>query len=131
MLQPGATVLIESGPPQDPSRKHLYVVVGRQSGPPAQVLVVPVSSIRTRHYDKTTVLNPGVHSFIRRASYINYRDAQQKSEKAIESGIRNGSLVAKEDINDEVLEQIRHGFRTSKFVKPFTRHFLDECDQFL
>ena len=128
MLEPGATVLIPSGPQQDPNRKHLFVVVGRQSGPPAQVLVVPVSSIRTRHYDKTTVIDRGVHSFIKHPSYIRYGHAQQKSERDIERGIRDGLLVAKETFNAEVLEQIQNGFRTSKFAKPYARNFLDECD---
>ena len=90
--------------------------------------MVPVSSIRTRHYDKTMVLNRGVHSFIKHPSYIRYGHAQQKSERDIEKGIRDGLLVAKEAFNEEVLEQIQNGFRISKFARPYAMSFLDECD---
>ena len=40
MLQPGATILIPSGPPNDLQRKHLHIVVARHSGPPVQILMV-------------------------------------------------------------------------------------------
>lgn len=92
------------------------------------MLVVPVSSIRTRHYDKTTVIDRGVHSFIKHPSYIRYGHAQQKSERDIEGGIRDGLLVAMEAFSEELLEHIQNGFRTSKFAKPYARNFLDECD---
>ena len=70
------------------------------------LLVVPVSTIKTRHYDKTMVLNQGVHSFIKHPSYLRYGDAKEKSEKAIEEEIQRGSIVVREDFNAELLGKI-------------------------
>ena len=92
------------------------------------VLVVPVFTIKTRHYDTTMVLNQGEHSFIKHPSYIRYGDAKEKSERAIEEEIQHGSIVVKEDISEEMLERIRIGFNNSKFARPFAKQFLEESD---
>ena len=128
MLQPGATVLISSGPPNDLQRKHLHVVVARHSGPPVQILMVSVSSIGAQKYDDTTVLDADEHPFLRHRSYIKYQVARVESETAIERGIQSGLFALREELGEGVLRRIRAGFRSSQFAKPFARNFLDDSD---
>ena len=128
MLQPGATILIPSGPRNDPDRKHLHVVVARRSGPPVQILMVSVSSIRNQKYDDTTVLDGDEHPFLKRRSYIRYQVARVEPEVVIERGIQTGLFTLREQFDGAALLRIRDGFRCSRFAKPFARTFLDDSD---
>lgn len=128
MLQPGATILIPSGPPNDLQRKHLHVVVARRSGPPVQILMVSVSSIGAQKYDDTTVLDADEHPFLRHHSYVRYQVARVEFETDIERGIQTGAFALREELDEEGLRRIRDGFRSSMFAKPFTRNFLEDSD---
>ena len=129
MLKPGAAILIPSGPPSEPGRMHMHVVVARKSGPPAQLLLACICSINEgRHYDKTAVFKGGEHSFIRHPSYIRYSVTRIDSEAQIERGIKNQIFELKESLDADVLVQIQNGFHNSRFAKPFATNFLEECD---
>jgi len=128
MLQPGATILIPSGPRNDLHRKHLHVVVARRSGPPVQILMVSVSSIGLQKHDNTTVLVADEHPFLRHRSYIKYQAARVEFETDIKRGIETGAFAMREEFSEESLHRIRDGFRSSKFAKPFARNFLEDSD---
>ena len=128
MLQPGATILIPSGPRNDLHRKHLHVVVARRSGPPVQILMVSVSSIGDQKHDDTTILVADQHPFLRHRSYIKHQVARVEFETDIEPGIQTGAFAMREELDEEVLQRIRDGFSSSKFAKPFAKKFLNDCE---
>ena len=129
MLEPGATVLIPSGPEHDPNRMHLHIVVARKTGPPAQVLLACVCSIlEGQHHDETTILTVSEHTFLRHSSYIKYRASRIESEARIERGINDGSFLLRDDCDEQLLTRIQDGFYSSIFVRPCDRTFLDESD---
>lgn len=72
-----ATLLICSGPPNDPNRKHLFIILTNpiciNGCTEKSVLLVSICSVSNdRYYDKTCLLSIGDHEFIKHESYINY-----------------------------------------------------------
>ncbi len=70
-----ATLLIPSGPVNDPDRKHLFVLLTDPIEAPdfngKQVLLVNIASVpKSLPYDSTCILQPGVHRFIKHESYV-------------------------------------------------------------
>lgn len=128
MLSPGTTILIPSGPRDDPQRKHLHIVVARNSGPPAQIIMVSVCSMTAEYQDPTTTFVGGEHPFIRHPSYIRYSAARVSFETDIQRGIDDGLFALDEPCSPNVLEDVLGGFDLSSFAKPFTTSFIEDAD---
>lgn len=72
-----ATLLVPSGPEQDPNRKHLFILLTDPQPPDQSMLLVGVASIYNDiPHDSTCYLYPGDHPFIRRKSYVYYARAR-------------------------------------------------------
>lgn len=128
MLPPGSTILIPSGPPDDPQRKHLHIVAARKSGPPPMILMVSVCTIRDAYRDLTTALAGGEHPCIHHPSYVRYSDARIDHERDIQRGIDNDRFDLDEPCSECLLQLVLGGFDVSKFAKPFTKSFVAEAD---
>jgi len=120
-----ATFLALSGPPNDPTRKHLQVIVTDPAGIADQVLMVPICTITSEEKnDLTCVLKPGDHEFISRKSYVAYAHARSERAEDIERRVESGMFAEKADMPPRVFKRIRGGFDKSNRVKPFVKDFL-------
>lgn len=128
MLSPGTTILIPSGPPDDPNRRHLHIVVARKSGPPIQILMVSICSIVAEYQDPTTTFVGGEHPFIKHPSYTRYSAARVDHEADIQRGIDGGQFDLHTACSQEMLDNVIGGFDHSRFAKPFTTTFINESD---
>lgn len=126
-IQRGDTFLIPSGPPHDPSRKHLFVVVTKVSKnekDELSVALVPFCSVKNNYpLDPTCVLKQGEHPTIKHDSFVFYEKAEIKSCKAIEEGISQMFFVPKGSMPELALTKIAQGIsrspKTPQRVKDF------------
>jgi hypothetical protein len=86
----GATYLIEdTGPAHDPSRAHLHIVLAYTTV--TEVAAVPICSVVSR-CDRTCLLGPGDHRFLKHPSYVAYADTARYSVKTIQDRVKDGSI---------------------------------------
>lgn len=128
MLSPGTTILIPSGPLDDPLRRHLFVVAARKEGPPRQVLIVSISSIGNAYQDDTVLFGVGDHPFIQHESYVRYTDARIMEEAAIMRGLGNRIMEKHDDCEEDFLQRVLDGFERSPDAKPFAAEFIREAN---
>lgn len=77
-------------------------------------LLVMASSIKDgRSYDASCILNVGDHSFIRHATYMVYRLADEYSQTFILGRIEKNLIKPKEDMNEVVFKRIVDGLAIS------------------
>lgn len=115
-----ATLLIPSGPANDPSRKHLFVLLTgpTQLNTEKNVLLVSFSSCkRNVYFDPTCTITPGEHPFIREASYVLYSKARIEPVDALLRGVKAGSITPHSQVSDALFQRISVGLVTS----PHTR----------
>ena len=112
-MRRGWTFLIPSGPNK---KNHLFFVLNHPDDNTDAVLA-SLSSMH-RRADRTCVLRPGDHPFIRHESYIDYRhcrtDCLIHSSKMLESGY----WIRCEKAADQLVERIVDGARRSEHTRP-------------
>ena len=114
-----ATLLIESGPANDPSRKHLFVCLTDVSGPDKETLMVSVSTWRAGFdVDDTCHLFAGDHVFIKHKSFIDYRNARIVEADKLIKGERQGLFVAMDALESSVFARVCYGLEKSPFTAP-------------
>ena len=114
-----ATLLIPSGPPNDPDRKHLFICVTDPVGVERQTLIVPVSTLVTGlPHDPACRLFAGDHPFIRHDSFVSYRQAQVQAAARIERGVKEGRLIAHDILDGAIFARVCLGLTESRFVPP-------------
>lgn len=114
-----ATLLIPSGPPDDPNRKHLFACLTDPLGPGRDTLLVSISTLRRGEpHDPTCRLFPGDHPFVRWESYVNYRFARIEPAPKIERGVQQGLFIPQQALDGAIFARICHGLTESRFVTP-------------
>ncbi|MBF0136544.1 MAG: hypothetical protein H7833_20715 [Magnetococcus sp. DMHC-1] len=112
-----ATVLVPSGPRNDPEKKHLFIVLTDpfDSGfGKKYVLLVSVSSIKNKiPYDKTCILNPGDHSFIKRRSFIYYGRSRIEDAMELIDGVKDNKLIPCEPLEQNIFSSVCEGVYNS------------------
>jgi len=110
------TYLIVSGPKEDPSRKHLFIICTNPCDH-GNVVIVPVQSARGAH-DQTVELAPHEHSFIIRQSYAAYYEAKIIEVSKIEALVKNGQASQHDDLNAQTFLRVRNGIERSDSTPP-------------
>lgn len=115
-----ATLLVPSGPANDPTRKHLFILLTDPtddgSGVKA-VLMVSLSSVRSGvPHDPTCILYPGDHPFVKRESFVLYARARIEEAEKLLRGVKEGKLVAHDPMNSDVFARICKGVEESRFT---------------
>lgn len=123
-----ATLLIPSGPTNDPDRKHLFVVLTDPIEAPGfegkQVLLVNIASVPNGFsYDSTCILKPGEHRFIKHESYVYYAKARIEAANALLRGVKSGQLTPHEIMDDALVKRICGGLHQSPHTTPRILHF--------
>ena len=107
--------------------KHLHVVLNDPKSHndfAATVAVVSLSS--TLDADKTVVLLPGDHPFIRRETYVIYGLAKVIDATKLESKVKaEGEIKHNDDCSPELFERIREGVFKSPFSRPVIKAYLE------
>jgi hypothetical protein len=117
------TLLVPSGPPHDPDRKHLHIVCNDTDASGFNLLV-PVSSWINDLCDGTCVLLRHEHPWLTKPkSYVLYRNATLCEAVALQRGIQKSMVIAREDCNAQVSLRIRNGIcnspRTPRKIKSY------------
>lgn len=124
------TILVPSGPGNDPGRKHLFVVLTDPYGPAKQVLLAPVCSvIKDVKPDDSCLLGAADHEFLQHDSYIDYAKIRIERADTLEHGVTSGAIVEKPPVSAAVYARVLAGMGKSKFAKPFAKDFLADSQK--
>lgn len=104
---------------------HLHVVASNtdRSG---LVAVVSISTVRSRFSDKTVILKPGDHPFIKQESYVAYGFARLQAVTEIDDRLRKQPKKVKEACTPELLGRIQAGVLESERTENGVKHFMRE-----
>ncbi len=120
-----ATLLIPSGPPQDPDRMHLFILL-TQPQADGRVLLTTVSSVpRGLPHDGTCLLYRGDHPFIRHDSYVFYARSRIEAQSALLNGVNQGVFEAREAMEETLFARVCQGLTASRFTAPAIKTFYE------
>ena len=120
----GATLLIPSGPPHDPDRMHLHIVLTNPLVTTGDVLLVCVCSIpQSNLYDGSCTLFPGEHPFVVKHSFVDYNRCAIANAQALELKVINKVFFGKPSLNAKRIEDVLVGFVESPRVAPKFKRF--------
>lgn len=105
--------MIPSGPDH---RSHLFFVLNDPDDDTEAVLA-NLCSVH-RRADRTCILNPGDHPFVRHESYIDYRHCRTDTVAHLKKMLERGYWTRREDADDELIERIVEGARGSEHTRP-------------
>ena len=115
-----ATLLVPSGPKNDPDRKHLFVLLtdpANDGSGGRPVLMVSLSSVKSGvPHDPTCILYPGDHPFVKRESFVLYARARIEMADKLLRGIKDEKLVAHDPMELGVFTRICKGVEVSRFT---------------
>lgn len=120
------TILIPSGPTADPDRKHLFVVCTDPCENNQQVLV-PISSVRSRLCDQTCLLQPHEHPFLRRESFVFYRQTRIEAHQVLLDGVAQSLFEPRDDMNGQTFLRVFNGICRSSQTPRRVKRYLG-CD---
>lgn len=95
---------------------HLLVVLLDPEERTNETIIVPVDTLRSPKHDTTTILEPGIHEFITKRSYINYRFAKVRSISFIENLQKEKKAKIKDSLDTKVVDKIVEGLRKSDYT---------------
>ena len=95
--------------------RHLRIIVS-DSDKNNEQIVVSVTSLKFDNQDKSCIIHPGEHPFIKHKSIIDFKRTKIMSTIDIINGINKGWLIKKEDISDTLLTRIQNALKQSKFI---------------
>ena len=119
-MRRGWTLLIPSGPGDG---RHLFIFINNPGENEDGVLAC-LSSMHA-HADRTCIVNPGDHPFVRHESYIDYRHCRTDSIAHLTTLLEKGYVTRREDASDELVERILDGARRSEHTRRRILELLD------
>lgn len=126
---PKATVLIVSGPADDPDRMHLFVILTKGLGESDEVLLVSMQSLYSnRTHDTSCVLVAGDHPFVRRPTFMRYDQCRKIPQSKLLEAVKKGTMEARDPISDEIYDRICNGLRASLHTPPWAKEWLNWHD---
>jgi len=103
MLPPGSTFLIPT--PPFFKTQHLYILIAAEKKTNTGLIVNITSS--KDGCDKSCIVMPGEHAFLRHESVINYADSKITSISTIEEALSKGIIKPHDPVSPELLNRIR------------------------
>ena len=123
-----STLLIPSGPEDDPDRKHWHVLMtDPQPGNGELLLVCACSVIIGRWHDPSCVLTPADHAFFNRNSFIAYHHAALEPAASVLSKVNKRLYIPQAPITEAVYQRIATGLLQSKHANPAIKNFLQNA----
>ncbi len=106
------------------SSRHLFIVLTSPDGEPPVVVMVNITTKRGLS-DRTVILRPGDHSFIKHESVIAFEHADMFELSKLENGLNNGLLRKYPDVSDALFTMVKNGLlkssRTPQHIKNYCR----------
>ena len=91
------------------------------------MVMVSISSVRHDcPYDKTCILKPGEHSFIKRDSFVYYARARIQDPDALLRGVSSGKLIVREMMAQAVFDRVCQGLKRSPHTVPKIFRFYEK-----
>lgn len=106
------TLLVPSGPENDPGRLHLQVICNDTDND-GNNLIVGLATYVNDFCDQTCIVESFEHPWLKHRSYVLYRKAQIISGSALERGIVERRIFQKADMNGQTFLRIKNGIRAS------------------
>ena len=114
-----ATLLIPSGPPSDPNKKHLFICLTDPAGVAKETLMVSVSTLHDGFpADETCRLFDGDHPFIKHKSFVDYRNARIVAAEKLVKGVNQGLFIAMDALQSAVFTRVCYGLTESPLTAP-------------
>lgn len=112
MVARAGTLLIPSGPTNDPNRRHLHIVCTDPCENGNQVLV-SITTWTNDLCDATCILQSYEHPWLTRQSYVFYRKARIEAATTLDSGVEQGIFELREAMNAQSFLRVRNGICAS------------------
>lgn len=117
IIKVGDCYLVETNRDRDGYiNRHLLVVLLEPEEHTNNTIIVPVDTLKSPKHDSTTILEPGIHEFITKRSYVNYRFAKVRSISFIENMLKEKKANIKNPLDNEVVDKIVEGLRKSDYT---------------
>jgi len=114
------TLLIPSGPPGDEDRRHLFILLTDPQDDGVRknwVLLVSLSTVRRGvPHDRSCILQPGDHPFVRNDSYVVYQKARLEEADKLLRGVKSGQLVPHDPVPIAVFTRVCKGLEASRLT---------------
>jgi len=124
------TLLIPSPSFNDPDRKHLFILVTDPVGSDQEVLLVSLSTIREcLPFDRTCVVDPGVHDFVKYPSYVVYSLARIEKAESLLKGVKTGEMSSMGMMEEETFKRICAGVLDSHLSSPKFKRFYERANK--
>ncbi len=122
MVARAGTLLIPSGPEDNPDLRHLHVVCTDPCVNGNQI-IVSITSWTNDLCDGTCILRAHEHEFLRHKSYVFYRKARIEAATTLDNGVQQGLFEPREAMNAQTFLRIRNGIcrsiQTPRKVKQY------------
>lgn len=120
------TLLIPTGPV-----KHLHIIMNDAVYSPEhgddRALLVNISTVNPNtFFDNACLLAANCHPFIKRESYVYYKEAVISCVPKMYDKIDQGEYNFHTPINDAIYSQVLAGFSQSRFVTPKIMRFIKQ-----
>lgn len=120
-----ATLLIPSGPPRDPDRNHLWVVL-TDPCPAEANLIISISSVKAGHfYDPACVIDAGAHRRITVQSWAVYKLCRAVHSVSLIKGEAAWLYRADDPVSDKLFEQLCKGVHETEHIAPRLRRYFE------
>lgn len=97
-------------------QSHLFVIILDCEEHTRNTIIVYVQTVRSPKVDRTTILNPGDHDFIKHESHIEYRQAQIVSVDSLDQKVLEGTAQPMAPMKYDVFKRICDGIMKSSFT---------------
>ena len=122
-VRAGDTFLLTGGPVPTP---HLWAILWGPAGPANAYLAVMLTSLRP-YSDRSCILNPGDHPFVRHATSVAYRTVLRWTDERLAQLVADGIAKPRQPVDQAVLERMRAGFfRSAHTPHAFIEMALDD-----
>ena len=101
-----------------PEKPHLFIALnGARSYQETNIAFVNLTDFSSsRGFDKTRVLEPGCHEFIKKRTVVNYKDALITTAAQVQTLVSTGKADFMDDFSGDILERIQMGALQSKYT---------------
>lgn len=111
MAHKKGTLLVPSGPANNPEQLHLHIVCN-DTCENGWNLLIPVSTFYDG-CDTTCELDVGDHDFIRHLSYVFFAKANVYRSDQIDRGLERKILISQPDLTEEIIQRVESGICAS------------------
>lgn len=126
MVARAGTLLIPSGPAENPNIRHLHIVCTDPCAQQMQ-LVVSVTSWKNDLCDGTCILDNGDHPWVVHKSWVLHRAARIEPTSTLENGIHQGMFEVREVMTNDVFGRVLSGVCASPHTKRGIKKYFGCC----